>query len=140
MLEVITPSKLFYLGEVEMVIATTLTGDEGFLANHIWACKLLATGELWVKEKGASDFRIAAISGGFIDVKDTITIYTDAAEWPTDIDISRCKTEKERAEKWLEKHPVDEDNELNILKAKLAINKAINRMKVAEGGSRRDHM
>lgn len=137
MLEVITPSKLFYLGEVEMVIVRTLSGDEGFMANHTWACKLLDTGELWIKEKGEKDFRIAATSGGFVDVKDTITVYTDAAEWPTDIDVSRCKNEKERAEQWLKSHSKVEDSELNIVKAKLAIDKALNRMKVAEGGVRR---
>ena len=43
-LEVITPSKLFYRGEVELVIVTTLDGDEGFMAGHVWACKLLDIG------------------------------------------------------------------------------------------------
>ena len=137
LLEVITPSKLFYLGDIEMLIVRTTTGDEGFMANHTWACKLLDTGELWIKEKGQKDFKIAATSGGFVDVKDTITVYTDAAEWPGDIDVSRCKNEKERAEQWLKSHPVNEDTDMNVLKARLAINKAINRMKVAEGGMRR---
>ena len=134
LLEVVTPSKLFYMGEVEMVIVRTLTGDEGFMANHTWACKLLDTGELWIKEKGEKDFKVAAISGGFVDIKDQFIIYTDAAEWPNDIDVSRCKNEKERAEKWLKTHPPEEDNDINVVKAKLAINKAINRMKVADSG------
>ena len=120
-----------------MVIVRTTVGDEGFMANHTWACKLLDTGELWIKEKGQPDFKIAATSGGFVDVKDTITVFTDAAEWPNDIDVSRCKNEKERAEQWLKSHPVEENSDMNVLKAKLAINKAINRMKVAEGGMRR---
>lgn len=51
-LEVITPSKLFYKGEVG-VITRTLQGDEGFMADHAkWACKLLDTGELWFREVG----------------------------------------------------------------------------------------
>ena len=81
-LEVITPSKLFYRGEVELVIVTTLDGDEGFMAGHVWACKLLDVGELWIQEKGAgkNEFRVAAVAGGFIDVKDSIVIYTDAVE------------------------------------------------------------
>ena len=29
-LEIVTPSKLFYRGEVDLVIVTTLEGDEGF--------------------------------------------------------------------------------------------------------------
>lgn len=139
LLEVITPSKLFYRDKIELVIVRTLNGDEGFMANHAWAVKLLDTGELWIQEKGSKDFKIAAISGGFVDVKDTITIFTDAAEWPGDIDVSRSKNERERAEKWLEEHkiPVTVEDEKNIDKAKLAILKASNRMNVAEGGRRR---
>ena len=136
-LEIITPSKLFYRGKVELVIARTLEGDEGFMAGHSWACKLLDIGELWIQEQGKSynDCRIAAIAGGFIDVKDSIIIYTDAAEWSEDIDMDRVLSEKAKAEDWLThetKHYPDE-----IARAQIAISKAITRMNVAEGGARR---
>lgn len=133
-LEVITPSKLFYKGEVELVIVRTLTGDEGFMAGHTWAVKLLDAGELWFQEAGAKDFRIAAIAGGYVDVKENITIFTDAAEWPEEIDVERAKREKEKAENWL-KDPSDDDSEID--RAKIAILKSINRMHIKEGGHRR---
>lgn len=133
-LEVITPSKLFYKGDIELVIVRTLLGDEGFMANHTWACKLLTAGELWIKEAGSKDFKVAAISGGFIDVKDNIVIFTDAAEWPEDIDVDRAKLERQKAEEWL-KSPSDDDNEVEL--AKFAIMKSIVRMNVKEGGIRR---
>ncbi len=133
LLEVVTPSKLFYMGEVEMVIARPTTGYEGFEANHTWACKLLDTGKLMIKEKGEKEFKVAAISGGFVDIKDQFIVYTDAAEWADDIDVSRSKDEMDKAESWLKTHPSEEDSDMNILKAKLAITKAINRMKVAGG-------
>ena len=47
-LEIITPSKQFYSGEVEMVIVKTPTGEEGFMANYSWATKLLEVGPLWI--------------------------------------------------------------------------------------------
>jgi F-type H+-transporting ATPase subunit epsilon len=134
LLEVVTPSKLFYMGEIEMVIARPTTGYEGFMVNHTWACKLLSTGKLMIKEKGASEFKLAAISGGFIDIKDQFIIYTDAAEWAEDIDIDRSRSVMEQAENWLKSHSPDEDSEKNILKAKLTMSKATNRMKVAEEG------
>ena len=101
-LEVITPSKLFYSGEVELVIVTTLTGDEGFMANHSWATKLLDVGELWIQEKGKTydEFKVAAVSGGFIDVKESIVIFTDAAEWSEDIDMERVLSKKATVEDW----------------------------------------
>lgn len=134
MLEVITPSKLFYKGEVELVIVRTLTGDEGFMAGHTWAVKLLDAGELWFQEAGSKDFKVAALAGGFVDVKENIVIFTDAAEWPEDIDVARALSEKAKAEDWLT-HPSDDDSE--IARAKIAISKSLTRMHVKEGGARR---
>ena len=129
-LEVITPERLFYEGDVEMVIVRTLIGYEGFLANHSWACKLLDTGVLKIKENGAKEFKIAAITGGFIDVKDRIIIFTDAAEWPEEIDIERQKRKIEEMEARL-KAMGDDANQLQA--AKVSIAKAANRINVLTG-------
>ncbi|MDO4546226.1 MAG: F0F1 ATP synthase subunit epsilon [Bacillota bacterium] len=137
-LEIITPSKMFYRGDVELVIARTLEGDEGFMCGHSWACKLLDIGELWIQEKGAGkdDFKVAAVAGGFIDVKDSIIIYTDAVEWSEDIDMERVLSEKAKAEDWLT-HNEQTGDPNDVIKAKIAIAKAITRSHVAEGGYRR---
>jgi F-type H+-transporting ATPase subunit epsilon len=137
MLDIITPEKLFYRGEVELVIARTLTGDEGFMSNHTWACKLLATGELWIQEAGRKDFKIAAVSGGFIDIKDKFTIFTDYAEWPEEIDVERAKKAEAKAEEWLKSHDVRSSTEQEILKARVKLSKAHTRIGVAGGGLRR---
>ncbi|MGI6751624.1 MAG: ATP synthase F1 subunit epsilon [Anaerovoracaceae bacterium] len=132
-LEIITPSKLFYRGEVEMLIVKTVTGEEGFMAGHSWACKLLTAGRLRFKEVGAKDFKVAAVAGGFVDVRDTFVVFTDAAEWPEEIDIERALEVKRLAEEWL-KNPSDDDNEIEI--AKFALIKAINRIKIGESEGR----
>lgn len=132
-LEVITPSKLFYKGEVQLVMCKTFHGYEGFMADHTWACKLLDVGELCIQECGSDDFKVAAVSGGYIDVKDSIIIYTDSAEWSDEIDVDRAKALKEEAEAWLrESH----ENEKEIELAKRAIEKAITRMNVSGDGTR----
>lgn len=136
-LEIVTPSKRFYSGEVEMVIVKTPTGEEGFMANHSWAIKLLEVGPLWIQEKGSKDFRTAAVSGGYIDVKDTIIIFTDAAEWQEDIDMERAQEEKKKAENWLLANPNQDPG--NIRRAEIAISKAMARMKVGGGESKRGH-
>jgi F-type H+-transporting ATPase subunit epsilon len=136
-LDIITPEKLFYRGEIELVIARTLTGDEGFMANHTWACKLLATGELWIQEEGSKDFRIAAITGGFIDIKDRFTIFTDAAEWPEEIDVERAKQSELRAKEWLQEHSSDLSDSERMSEAKKDILKSHTRVNVAGGGARR---
>ena len=137
-LEVMTPSKLFYRGDVELVIVTTKDGDEGFMAGHIWACKLLEVGELWIQEKGAGkdEWRIAAVSGGFVDMKDSMVIYTDAVEWAEDIDMERVLSEKAKAEDWIAKHPEEDENSENMQAARTALEKAETRTHVAEGSHR----
>ena len=138
-LEVMTPSKLFYRGEVDMVIVTTKDGDEGFMAGHVWACKLLEVSELWIQEKGAGkdEWRVAAVAGGFVDMKDSMVIYTDAVEWSEDIDMERVLSEKAKAEDWLVKNPDADKNSEEVQTAKLILAKAETRAGVAEGGKRR---
>jgi len=133
-LQVITPSKLFYEGDIELVIVRTVTGEEGFMANHSWACKLLDVGEMCIQEAGAGpkDFQIACIAGGFIDVKEDIVIYTDTAEWSCDIDVERAKRILNEVEKWLEEHKNYSPAELAEPRHLLFKERA--RIKVAAGG------
>jgi F-type H+-transporting ATPase subunit epsilon len=136
-LEIVTPERLFYSGKVEMVIVRTCSGDEGFMAGHTWACKLLDVGEIWIQEAGEKTFKIAAAAQGYIDVKDDVLIFVDAAEWPSDIDVSRAQGEKARAELWLSRHTARDTEESEILRAKVSLNKSLTRMKVAQGRSKR---
>ena len=108
------------------------------MAGHVWACKLLDVGELWIQEKGAgkNEFRVAAVAGGFIDVKDSIVIYTDAVEWSEDIDMERVLSEKAKVEDWLGKHPDADEESAEMQNAKLMLAKAETRSNVAEGGKR----
>ena len=93
-LDVMTPSKKFFSGEVEEVIITTPVGKEGFMAKHSWTCKLLDAGELWIRELGAApdDWKIASAAGGFVDVKKDMLIYTDAIEWDKGTDRRKSRT------------------------------------------------
>ncbi len=92
-LDVVTPSKKFYSGEVEEVIITTQAGKEGFMAKHSWTCKILDAGELWIRELGAApdEWKIASAAGGFVDVKENMVIYTDAIEWDKGPDRRRTR-------------------------------------------------
>lgn len=137
LLEVITPSKLFYKGKVEMVIVKTFTGEEGFMAGHTWSCKLLDVGILWIKEEGSTEFKAAAAAQGYIDVRDNIVIYLDAAEWACDIDMDRAKTQKAYLEDWLRGDESNDAPQDQVLEAEIALKKQITRMKLANGGTKR---
>ncbi|WP_312651773.1 F0F1 ATP synthase subunit epsilon [Aminipila sp.] len=137
LLEVITPSKLFYKDKVEMVIVRTLAGEEAFMAGHTWACKLLDVGVMWIKEEGANEFKAASIAGGYIDIRENFVIYTDAAEWVEEIDVERAKKKKATVEEWLESHDETNTDKNQIIKAQISLAKQITRMNLAENGARR---
>lgn len=80
-LKIVTPEMVFFDGEAESVIVKTRDGFEGYMAGRTPLCKLLAEdGEVRYREPGASDFKTAALKGGFVEVKDLVLIYSDLAE------------------------------------------------------------
>lgn len=134
-LEIVTPAKQFYRGDVELVIARTLNGDEGFMAGHTWGCKLLDIGELWIREAGAESnvFKLASVGGGFIDIKDSIIIYTDSIEWSKEIDLPRAEQELAAWEEWLKANE-ETAADYEVASARTQIKKCENRKNVAAGG------
>lgn len=122
-LKVVTPDKLFFEGEIDMLVARTIEGDVGILLNHSPLVTILDIGRLVIKD--GDERKIAACAGGYIDVRNNnITVVSDACEWEEEIDINRAERAKERASKRLE------DKGTDTFKAELALKKAINRINV----------
>lgn len=122
-LKVVTPDKLFFEGEIDMLVARTIEGDVGILLNHSPLVTILDIGRLVIKD--GDERKIAACAGGYIDVRNNhITVVSDACEWEEEIDINRAERAKERASKRLE------DKDSDTFKAELALKKAINRINV----------
>ncbi|WP_294796399.1 F0F1 ATP synthase subunit epsilon [uncultured Fenollaria sp.] len=122
-LKVVTPDKLFFEGEIDMLVARTIEGDVGILFNHSPLVTILDIGRLVIKD--GDERKIAACAGGYIDVRNNnITVVSDACEWEDEIDINRAERAKERASKRLE------DKGTDTFKAELALKKAINRINV----------
>ena len=124
-LEIVTPDKRFFDEEVEMAIVRTSEGDIGILKNHEPLVAPLAIGGIRIKQNG--EFKDAACSSGFMTIdEDKIMIITDSAEWASEIDLERAKEAAERAKRRLE-HKQDD---LDVLRAKISLQKAINRISV----------
>lgn len=122
-LKVVTPDKLFFEGEVDMLVARTIEGDVGILLNHSPLVTILDIGRLVIKN--GDERKVAACAGGYIDVRNNnITVVSDACEWEDEIDINRAERAKERASKKLE------DKDTDTFKAELALKKAINRINI----------
>ena len=127
-LEIVAPDKKFYDDEAEMVIVRTKEGDVGILKDHVDYVAPVDIGVVKIKKGG--NFKEAAIAGGFVKVgKEKVTILTDAAEWPVDIDLDRAEQAKKAAEEELKTGPKDETY---VLFAETKLKRALNRIKVAE--------
>jgi F-type H+-transporting ATPase subunit epsilon len=127
-MQIVTPERLFYGGHIELVIVRTLSGDEGFMARHAWATKLLAVGEIWIQEPGRKDFKVAAAGNGFIDVKNEITIFVDSAEWPDEIDVALSQESKNAAEEYFKSHEGVSKEDEEFMRYRASLQKSVTRM------------
>ncbi len=99
-LEIITPERKFFQGEVEMVVVPGLDGELGILKGHVPMVTALDVGMVRIKQN--KEWKEAAVSEGFMEVRpDETIILVQAAEWPEEIDVNRALAAKERAEERL---------------------------------------
>lgn len=127
-LEIIAPDRVFYSDDVDMVEYNTSEGEVGIYANHIPMTQIIAPGELIITESESSK-KHAALHTGFVEVEgDKVTILTEAVEWPEDIDIKRAEEAKIRAERRL----TSTSGEADILRAELALKRALLRLSMAK--------
>lgn len=126
-LEIVTPDRKFFEDEVEMIVVRGREGDLGILANHTPLVTPLDVGRIRIKQNGK--FKDAAIAGGYIEVgENKTTIISDSAEWPDEINVERAKEAKKRAE---EKLNQNKKSEVDIVRAQVALKKALNRIDIA---------
>ena len=126
-LQVITPDRIFYDGEAELVELTTSEGEMGVLKGHIPLTAILVPGVLRIKEE--EGVRTAALHDGFVEIfKDHMTILAEACEWPEEIDLKRAEEAKQRAEQRLSGGEAN----INVVRAELALRKSLIRIQLAE--------
>ncbi|MDR2489848.1 MAG: ATP synthase F1 subunit epsilon [Spirochaetaceae bacterium] len=127
-LEIYTPYRLFYRGEVESVVVTLIDGDAGVYANHAPFTAPVTTGILTFKDK-KGDGKYAVISEGIIEVKKRkAVILADSANWPEEIDKDRALAAKAESEKI-----INESNfKLDAEKAHKKLKRAQMRLKLLE--------
>jgi len=126
-LQIITPERNFFNEEVDMAIFRTTEGDIGILPNHQPLTTVLSIGTIRIKQDGNE--RKASLIGGFAEIQpDKITILTDAAEWPEEIDVRRAEEAKRRAEERLAKRTSD----INITRAESALRRALVRLELSQ--------
>jgi F-type H+-transporting ATPase subunit epsilon len=124
-LEVLTPERLVLREQVDEVVAPGLTGEMGILPDHTPLISQLKTGVLSYRQ--GSQNRRVHVSGGFIEVaSDNVSVLSDVAEKPEEIDVERAQRAKERAERRLAARGEDIDFD----RAELKLQRALTRLQV----------
>lgn len=96
-LEIITPERLFFQGDVEELLIISLDGETGILKGHHPLVAAVATGSLRIFKDG--EWKEAANGEGFIKVTpDKVTVMVQSAEWPEEIELNREQAEIAKAE------------------------------------------
>ncbi|MDR7073516.1 F0F1 ATP synthase subunit epsilon [Fictibacillus barbaricus] len=125
---VVTPDGPVFEGNAKMVSAKAKSGELGILPGHIPLVAPLTISAVRVHEVDGKT-QYVAVSGGFIEVRpEKVTILAEAAEVAGDIELDRARAAKERAEQRLAGNKQDE---LDSLRAELALQRAVNRIDVA---------
>ena len=124
-LRIITPDRVFYEGDVEMVEFNTTEGEIGVLPGHIPMTVIVKPGVLMISEE--EGVKQAALHSGFAEIlPEGVTILAEIVEWPDEIDEHRAEAALERAQERLQNKNAGTD----IARAETALLRAMARIEV----------
>ena len=125
LLRIVTPDKVFYENQVDMVEFNTTEGEIGILPGHIPMTVIVKPGILNISEPEAE--KEAALHAGFAEIlPEGVTNLADVIEWPGEIDEKRAVAAKERAEERLRSRTPNTD----VARAETALQRALARIQV----------
>lgn len=126
--EIITPDRVFYRGEGDMIEFTSAAGDLGVYKNHIPLTTVLVPGVVKIHKSGEDDV-VAAVHSGFAEIlPDKVTLLAEIAEWPDEIDKGRAEAAMKRAEERL----AHRTEAIDVKRAEFALRKALVRLDIAK--------
>jgi F-type H+-transporting ATPase subunit epsilon len=98
--ELVSPERILWSGEADMVITRTLGGgDIAFLPGHAPFVGALGIGVLTIRPSAGGADEKVAVHGGFVEVSnDTVTILPDVAELAGQVDVNGARVAQQRAE------------------------------------------
>ena len=126
-LEIVTPEKTVYSGEIESLRAPGSEGEFGVLARHRAMLAALGVGRIQFKETGAENRQVAT-SGGFAEVHGSgVTILAETAEFGEEIDLARVEAARDRARERLSRR---RDADVDEARAEIALLRSVNRLRM----------
>lgn len=103
LLEMLTPEKTFFVGEVDMLTVEALDGELGILAGH--APMVIALDPSMIRIKIGNEQKILANGEGFLQISPSgVTVLCQTMEWPEDIELERVQRAIEEHSNKLKQH------------------------------------
>lgn len=126
LLEIVTPEKQFFTGQVESLILPAVDGSYGVQAGHEPVVTAIEPGEARYLADGR--WHDLVVTQGFAEImSDYAVVLVSAAERPEDIDATRAERAKERAEERLRQH----ESRQEYIRSKAALARATARLTAA---------
>ena len=130
-MEIVTPEKMLWSGDVTMVTAPGYIGEFGVLPDHAPFITILKVGAMHFKEDGGEELW-AALHGGYFEILDNrVTVLAHRAELAHDIDLDRAAQAKGRAEARLKEFANMSQEDKDVIRAKAALERALTREAIA---------
>ena len=133
-LEIVSPDRVVYAADIDMLIARSTGGEIGILPKHIPLVTGLEPHAMKIHVDAKE--QLVAVAGGFMGgTPHKITVLATAAEEPIDIDINRAQRAYERAQERLQRLREDPDAQASIIdeqRASLALKRAAARLQTAK--------
>ena len=131
-LEIVTPEKMVFSEDVDMILAWGVEGQLGILPHHAPLMTMLQPGDLMYRKENREEY--LTISGGFLEVRpDKVVVLADACERAEEIDVARAEAAKQRAQEALKTAVTGPDAAL----AEAALRRSLARLKAIEKIRRR---
>lgn len=122
-LEILTPERPFFNGQVQSLVLPAMDGEFGVLADHEPVVTAIEPGEARFKVDGV--WQYAVVTQGFAEITpDSTVVLVATAERPEEIDEARARRAKERAEERLRQH----ESKREYFRSKAALARATARL------------
>jgi F-type H+-transporting ATPase subunit epsilon len=126
-LEIVTPKKVVFTGEVTSFSAPGVVGGFQVLKSHAPLLSTIAVGEAKLTDLSGQELRYAT-SGGFVEVHENkVIMLAETAERSDQIDVQRATAARDRAQERLQAKEEGLDTE----RARIALLRALNRLKIS---------
>ena len=126
-LEIVTPERLLFSGEVEKVTVPGIEGYLGILPGHAPLLSELKIGIISYRQAGEDSHLFCG--WGFVEVlPDRVSVLAELVEEPAEIDVEMARADKERALRLLQSKEAGTD----YADALLVLERAVTRLEAAQ--------